>query len=222
MWLAVALLLGADPLWTENLGTGRNGVAKVMRPKGSQIKEAFDDLDKAMKLWERERREHLDEQVIEQQRVVQRQRDAAPMPEAALKKYKVIEVGKGGSTRKGRSKVIEMPEREKADAEIERLAAEAQAHREKCKADPVACEREKKQRAALERGNEAWNDAVTANFEKRRAAIEAEARKFQDDINAAKKREEQRQAEKLGGSIDNEGNFVDSDLKDVPERQPGQ
>src|SRR5689334_23305275 len=135
MWLAVALLLSTDPLWTDPLGTGRNGVTKVMRPKGSQIREAFEDLDKAMKVWERERREHLDEQIIEQQRVQQKQRDSAPMPEAALKKYKVIEVGKGGSSRKGRGKVIEMPEREKGDAEIERLAAEAQAHREKCKAD---------------------------------------------------------------------------------------
>jgi hypothetical protein len=59
---------------------------------------------------------------------------------------------------------------------------------------------------------------VQANFAKRRAAIEADARKFQAALDEARRREEQKQAEKMGGKLDTEGNFVDSDLKDVPER----
>lgn len=217
----MALVLSGDPIWSETLGASRDRAIEVVRPRGSQIREAFDDLDKAMKLWERERREMLDEQTLEQQRVQQKQRDEAPLPDAALKKYKVIEVGKGAKGRgRGRSKVIELPERDKVDMQMEELAAEAAAYREKCRKDPERCAREKKQREKLEQGNEAWDEAVTANYEKRREAIEAEARKFQEELVAAKKREEQRQAEKLGGAIDAEGNFVDSDLKEAPERKP--
>jgi len=225
MWcLTLSLVLAVEPAastpaWVEPLGSARGLAVEVLRPRASQVREAFDDLDRAMKLWERERREMLDEQVIEQQRAAQRQRDEAPMPEAALKRYKVIEVGKGSVKGRSRSKVIELPQRDKVDAQLDELAAEVAARRELCKRDPARCEREKKQREALERGNEAWDEAVTANYEKRREAIEAEARKFQEELEAAKKRDEQRQAEKLGGSLDREGNFVDSDLKDVPERQ---
>ncbi len=218
MWcLALSLVVAAEP-WPESLGAGRERAVEVLRPRASQLREAFDDLDRAMKLWQRERREMLDEQVIEQQRAAQRERDSAPLPEEALKRYKVIEVGKGAQKGRGRSKVIELPARDKVDSQVDELAAEVAARRELCRKDPERCEREKKQREALQRGNQAWDEAVTARYEQRREAIEAEARKFQDELNAAKKREEQRQAEKLGGSIDKQGNFVDSDLKEVPER----
>jgi hypothetical protein len=219
MWVVVALVLGADPLWDEPLGSRRSLAVEVVRARGSEVREAFDDLDRAMKLWERERRELLDEQVLEQQRVQQKARDEAPLPEAALKKYKIIEPGKAArGSRRGRSKVIELPERDKVDAQLEELAAEAAARRERCKKDPDGCAREKQQREALERGNEAFDEAVNANYEKRRAQIEAEARKFQEELDAAKRREAQRQAERLGGTVDKEGNFVDSDLKEVPQR----
>lgn len=220
MWSAVvALVLCADSPWDEPLGAGRDRAVGVVRPRASQLREAFDDFDRAVRVWQRERREMLDEQVLEQQRVQQKARDEAPLPEAALKKYKVIEVGKKGSKARGRSKVIELPERDKVDAQVEELAAEVAARRELCKRDPERCEREKKERERLQRGNEAWDEAVTANYEKRREAIEAEARKFQAELDAARKREEQRQAKALGGSIDKEGNFVDTDLAEVPQRE---
>ncbi|MBL8957511.1 MAG: hypothetical protein JNK82_42450 [Myxococcaceae bacterium] len=218
MWLTLVLALSASPGWPDTLGTGRTNVIEVVRPRASQLREAFDDLDRAMKLWQRERRELLDEQTLEQQRVSQKQRDEAPLPEAALKGYKVIDVGKTPRKGKGRSKVIELEARDKVDTQLEELSAEIAERRAVCKSDPVRCEREKKQREALQRGNAAWDEAVTASYEKRREAIEAEARRFQNELDAAKKREEQRQAEKLGGGLDREGNFVDSDLKEVPER----
>ena len=220
MWpVVLSVVLAADPLWSEPLGSARERAAEVVRPRASQLREAFDDFDRAMRHWERERREQLTEQTIELQRVQQKQRDEAPLPEAALKKYKVIEVGKGGSKGRGRSKVIELPQRDKVDVQMEELAAEVQARRELCKKDPVRCEREKKERERLEQGNDAWDEAVTANYEKRREAIEAEARKFQAELDAARKRQEQDQAARLGGKIDAEGNFVDQDLGEVPERK---
>lgn len=221
MWsVALSLLLAAEPepSWPGALGAGRDQVVAVLKPRASQLREAFDELDRALKLWERERREMLDEQVIEQQRVAQRQRDAEPLPEAALKRYKVIDVGKSPGRGRSRSKVIELAPRDKVDAQLEELQAEVAARRELCRRDPARCEREKQQREALQRGNAAWDEAVTASYEKRREAIEAEARRFQDDLDAAKRREEQRQAEQLGGKIDGEGHFVDSDLQEVPER----
>lgn len=220
MWpVVLSLVLAADPLWSEPLGASRERATEVVRPRASQLKEAFDDFDRAMRHWDRERREQLAEQTIELQRVQQKQRDEAPLPEASLKKYKVIEVGKGSSKGRGRSKVIELPERDKVDVQMEELAAEVQARRELCKRDPRRCEREKKEREALERGNDAWDEAVTANYEKRREAIEAEGRKFQAELDAARKRQEQQAAERLGGKIDKEGNFVDDDLSEMPQRK---
>lgn len=215
----LSLTLLADPVWSEPLGSKRADVVAVARPRASQLREAFDDFDRAMKVWQRERREMLDEQVLEQQRVAQRARDAAPLPEAALKKYKVLEVGKGAGKSRSRAKVIELPARGKLDQQLDQLEFEADQRRELCANDPIRCAREKKEREALSKGNAAWDDAVTVNYEKRRAAIEAEGAKIQAELDAARKREAQKQAEKLGGSVDNEGNFVDGDLGDVPERK---
>src|SRR4051794_3916121 len=109
MWSLLPLVLVAEPIWTEPLGAARERAELASAPLQSQLKEAFDDLERAVRSWERERREMLDEQVLEQQRLAQKQRDEAPLPDAALRKYKVIEVGKGVSSRgRGRSKVIEL------------------------------------------------------------------------------------------------------------------
>lgn len=221
MWpLAITLALAAaGPSWEEPLGARREQAAQVLRPRASQLREAFDDLERAARLWQRERREHLDEQTLELARVAQKLRDEAPMSEAALEKYKVIEVGKGEKRSKGRSKVIELPARDAVEQQTDELVAEIAARRALCKRDPERCEREKRERERLSRGNAAWDEAVTANYEKRRESIEAEGRKFQAELDATRKREEQKQAEKLGGKLDRDGNFVDDDLGAVPQRQ---
>src|SRR5438105_2100343 len=105
----VCAVLAADPIWTETLGGARDRAELAPPPLASQQREAFDDLERAVRTWERERREMLDDQVIEQQRVAQRQRDEAPLPDAALRKYKVIDAGKGVSGQgRSRAKVIEV------------------------------------------------------------------------------------------------------------------
>jgi hypothetical protein len=215
MWLALVL---AASVWDEPM-SHRDEARYVGQPKASGLRDAYDTMQSAMKVWQRERREMLDEQVIEVQRQEQKARDEAPMSEAALKKYKVVTVGKGGGrTVKSRSKVIEIKKREGLDGQIDQLEAEAEEHRIACKENPDKCARERQIKADLERGEDLWDAVAEQNFEKRRAAIEEEGRKFQQALDDARKREEQKQAESMGGKLDAEGNFVDSDLKDVPQR----
>jgi hypothetical protein len=219
VWPALALMVMTkiDPIWSESM-SHRDQARFVGKPKASGLRDAYDEMASAMKVWERERRELLDDQVKESQRRLQRARNEAPISEAELKRYKVVEVGKNGKG-KSKGKVIEVrKQREGIDAQIDQLEAEAEERREQCKEDPDKCQHERQVRADLARGAELWEQAVQANFAKRRAAIEAEARKFQAALDDARHREEQKQAEKMGGKLDTEGNFVDSDLKDVPER----
>jgi hypothetical protein len=215
--MLLALVLAAS-VWDEPM-SHRDDARFVGRPKASGLRDAYDEMQSAMKVWQRERREMLDEQVIEVQREQQKARDEAPMSDAALKKYKVVTVGKGGGRAvKSKSKVIEIKKREGLDGQIDQLEAEAEEHRIACKENPDRCARERQVKADLERGEDLWDAVAEQNFEKRRAAIEAEGRKFQEALDAARKREEQKQAEAMGGKLDAEGNFVDSDLKDVPQR----
>ena len=54
------------------------------------------------------------------------------------------------------------------------------------------------------------------NFEKRRAQIEAEAAKIQAVVNEARAREANAAAKKIGGTVEEEGNFADDELKAEP------
>jgi hypothetical protein len=221
MWPCVVLMLTAtDPMWDEPISR-REQVSRVGVPKAYWLRDAYDEMQSAMKVWNRERREMLDEQVLESQRQEQRARDKAPLSKAALRRYKFVDVSKGGHSR-GKGKVIETKkQREGLDAQIDQLEDEADEHRENCREDPAACAKTRRERIDLARGAALWEEAVEANYAKRKAAIEAEARRFQKQLDDARRREEQKQAEKMGGSIDSQGNFVDSDLKEVPKKQDG-
>ena len=73
----------------------------------------------------------------------------------------------------------------------------------------------------VESANDAFDAAIEVNFEKRRAQIELEAAKIQAVVNEARQAEANRQAKKLGGSVDEEGNFADDELKaEPPPRKP--
>ena len=48
-------------------------------------------------------------------------------------------------------------------------------------------------------------------------ALKAALASMQAELDAAKKREANKQAKKLGGSVDDDGNFADDDLKAAPD-----
>lgn len=74
-------------------------------------------------------------------------------------------------------------------------------------------------RTAEERERERqWNEAAERRAAERSAAIEAEARRMQEELNRARRREEEQRARQLGGSLDREGNYVDPDLEDEEPR----
>lgn len=83
--------------------------------------------------------------------------------------------------------------------------------------------REASRQAALAKSKEdeererLWNEAAERRAAERNAAIEAEARRMQEALNRARRREEEKRARQLGGALDKEGNYVDPDLEEEEE-----
>ncbi len=189
-------------------------------PKTSQRREALEEFEGLLTVWQRERSEYAREVLLQERADARLEADRLLAAEPKPAPSKSIEVkrkaGKGG-----RGKVIELPAKDKLEAELEEAEADADARRAACKKDPSRCVAEKMKREKLEAADEAFDSAIEAGFEKRRAAIEAEGARMKAELDAARAREANRQAKKLGGSVDEEGNFVDDELKaEPPPRKP--
>ncbi len=183
-------------------------------PKTSQRREALDELQALLGQWQKERSDFSREVALQQRAELRLEasREHRDDPAAAVKEIEV----KRGTGKSGRGKVIEFAPREKLEVDLEQAEADAEARQAACRKDPVKCEADRKKRARLELADEAFEAAIEVNFEKRRAKIEAEAVKMQAELMAARQSEANRQAKKLGGAVDDEGNFVDDDLKAEP------
>ena len=200
---------------------------KARPPKSAQRREALDELQSLLGQWQRERLDFTREQSLQLKAEGQLELSRgqpADVAEPVRGFNKVIEVKKGGapgSTKAGRGKVIELAPKAKLEWELEEAEAEAEARRAECAKQPAKCAAEKRKREKVESANDAFEEAIEQNFEKRRAQIEAEAAKIQAGVNEARQREANRQAKKLGGSVDDDGNFADDDLKaEPPPRKP--
>lgn len=188
--------------------------AKGRAPKSSQRREALEEFQALLGQWQKERLDFSREQQLQQKAEDRVEGSKAQSAEAAAPAAAKVEIQRGG---KGRGKVLEFAPKGKLEAEIEEAEVAAEERRAQCAKDPARCAAEKKKREKIESANEAFEEAIEAGFEKRRAQIEAEAAKIQAELNAAKQREANRQAKKLGGSVDEEGNFADDDLKAEPD-----
>lgn len=200
---------------------------KTRPPKSSQRREALEEFQGLLGQWQKERLDFAREQSLQQKaenHLELSRGQPGDVTEPVHGFNKVIEVKKGGtpgSSKTGRGKVIEMAPREKLDVELEEAEAEAEARRALCAKQPAKCAAEKRKREKVESANDAFEEAIEVNFEKRRAQIEAEAAKIQAVVNEARTREANRQAKKLGGTVDEDGNFADDDLKaEPPPRKP--
>jgi hypothetical protein len=200
---------------------------KTRPPKSSQRREALEEFQTLLGQWQKERLDFTREQSLQLKAEGHLEFSRGEPGDAAepVRGFnKVIEVKKGGApgaTRTGRGKVIEFAPREKLELDLEEAEAEAAARQQECAKNPKKCAAEKAKREKVESANDAFDEAIEVNFEKRRAQIEAEAAKMQAAVNEARQREANRQAKKLGGSVDEEGNFEDDDLKaEPPPRKP--
>ncbi len=199
-WCLVVCLT-AWPEWPEAHVVAR-GV-----PKTSQRVQALDEMQRALEQWQRERKDFVAEQ--------RAQAEAARLREQPELMDGEKPPWAGRAKVRGRSKVIEV-KRDRLQGEIEEAEADVRAHAAECAKNPKPCEERRKQAELIEKGNEAWDQAAEAAEEKRRAQIEEDARRFQAELDAAKRREAERDAKKLGGRVDGEGNFVDDDLRSPP------
>ncbi len=209
--MLVSLVLIVAAGWSD-FPDPSTAATRTPPPKASQRREALDELQALLEQWQKERldfaREHQLQLHAEQ--IVEASREAPALPAEA------VQIQRGGTMKAGRGKVIEVAPRGKLEAELDEAEAQADARRAECAKNPRRCEAEKAKRAKTEVANDAFEDAIEKNFEKRRATIEAEAAKIQAAVTAAKQREANRQAKKLGGTVDEEGNFADDDLKAEP------
>lgn len=181
-------------------------------PKSAARKETLEEFQTLLGQWQKERLEFAREQQLQSKAEDRVETSRAQGPEAPAPKVEVKTRGKGG-----RGKVVEFAPKSKLEGELEEAEAAAEARRAECAQAPDRCAAERAKRAKAEAANEAFEEAIEVGFEKRRAQIEAEAAKIQKELDAAKQREANRQAKKLGGSVDDEGNFADDDLKAEPD-----
>ncbi|MBI3183404.1 MAG: hypothetical protein HYZ28_14800 [Myxococcales bacterium] len=178
----------------------------------------------ALGQWQQERREfHRDLEHRERDLLRRREGTGEGAEIHAEHQGKVVEVGKAGRRRRDESrfgKVIEVApaeeERPKShlESELEKAEERAEAIRRRKREDPEGFAREKAERERIAEGHRAWEQAVEERFKERQLKIEEEARRMQAELDAARRREELLQAKKLGGTLDAEGNFVDSDLRE--------
>jgi hypothetical protein len=190
-------------------------VAKKARPaRTTARKETLEEFQALLDRWQKERLEFAREQHL-QSKAEDRVELSRAGQSAEAPAVKVEVKQRGGA--KGRGKVLEFAPKSKLEAELEEAEVAAEARRAECAKNPGTCAAQKAQREKTEAANDAFDDAVEAGFEKRRAQIEAEAARMQKELDAAKQREATRQAKKLGGTVDGEGNFADDDLKAEPD-----
>ncbi len=222
-WFSLTLVLAAG--WSDF--PLAPPAAKSRPPKSAQRREALEEFQAQLSQWQLDRLDFTREQALQLKAEDQLELSRGQPGSSAEKVRgfnKVIEVKKGnevGTTRTGRGKVIEIAPREKLEVELEEAEAQAEARRAECTQHPSRCAAQKHQREKVESANDAFEEAIEVNFEKRRAQIELEAAKIQAVVNEARAKEANRQAKKLGGTVDEEGNFADDELKaEPPPRKP--
>lgn len=227
MWvLLTAVLAQAQPGWCDFPPSAGRSAVRAAAPSPSERREAFELVQQTFARWQKERGALLRDQQEQEQarlRLANSQREAEAFPEGAepepaeLARYgKVVTVG--GATRvkvpgKGKGKVIEVGPADPLADELAAAEARVEERRAACAADPKPCEARRRERARMKEGNAAFERAIVEAYEKRRLAIEAEAQQMAARFQAARQAEAQAQARRLGGSLDGEGQFVDSDLQ---------
>lgn len=225
--LCVAPPAGAGDEHWGSLEQGRPAARKMGRPSARLFDAALDDMQRALTQWERERRE-LGRELEAADRIRQlRSAESREVPEDGLP----VDPERGG-TAASRVKIIEVPrerdgggQQEKepeeepsvegdapVEQEMRRLDEELRERQRLCDENPERCAKEKAQRRLIREGNRAWDEAVDRKERAREEAIEAQARKIQAELDAARRREAQERARKMGGAIDAQGNFVDEEL----------
>lgn len=184
-------------------------------PKSAQRKEALEEFQQLLSQWQRERNEFSAEVAL-QAHAEARIDFSREHPEEPAIAGGTPSTESKKPTRAPRSKVLEFSARPRLEVELEEAEAAANERTAECEKNLAKCQAERRKRSRLEEADDAFEAAIEKNFEKRRAKIEAEGAKMQADFEAARKREANREMKKLGGAVDDEGNFVDDELKAEP------
>lgn len=176
-------------------------LARPRPAKEREVREAYDDVEKAIAAWQAERADFR--QAQHELAVTRDVRDLKAMPWPDTKD---VEVVKNPGYRGGRSKVVApkgrklSPAETKLQAELDAAEARAEDYRLKCRADPAACSRDEAGKRRVEAGNEAFEEAAR----KREAELkrrEDESARRQQELEAQQQAMEN-EAEKLKKALD--------------------
>jgi hypothetical protein len=186
--------------------------AAVRPPSVHEVSEAYDDVQKALAAWQRERADF--KQAQHELAVTRDVRDlqALPWPDT-----RDVEVVKNPGFKGGRSKVVQpkgkklSPAEAKLQAELDAAEARAEDYRLRCSADPVACARLETDRQRVQAGNEAFEAAARerqAELERR----EQEVARRQEALEEQQKAMED-EAEKMKKALDARRKATESQAK---------
>ena len=186
--------------------------AAVRPPNAREVGEAYDDVQKALAAWQRERAAF--KQAQHELAVTRDVRDlqALPWPDT-----RDVEVVKNPGFKGGRGKVLQpkgtklSPAEAKLQAELDAAEARAEDYRLRCSADPVRCSTLEGQQRRVEAGNEAFDEAARqrqADLDRR----EQEVAKRQEDLEAQQKAMEE-EAEKMKKALDARRKATESQAK---------
>lgn len=193
------------------------------KPPARLFDAALDDMQRALTQWERERREfgrelEAADRIRQLRSAESREAPGDGPPEdperggTAASRVKIIEVP---GERDGGGPQEEEPSVEgdaPVEQEMRRLDEELRERQRLCDENPERCAKEKAQRRVVREGNRAWDEAIDRKERAREEAIEAQARKIQAELDAARRREAEERAKSMGGALDAQGNFVDEEL----------
>lgn len=218
--IVIALVASATP----SAAATADPVANGARASWSQRRDALEELQGSLGQWQKERREFNRERA--RSREIRARREApqaaadavAPPPRTRSRPPpprewgKVIEVAPEDPPRDAAA-WGEVPQgTTEVERQVLKLEEELEARRRSCEEDPAACEAERERRRIIREGNAAWEAALQEKQRVKEAAIEAEALRIQQEIDAARRREAEERARDLGGRLDEKGEFVDDDL----------
>jgi hypothetical protein len=181
-------------------------------PNVREVGEAYDDVQKALAAWQRERAAF--KQAQHELAVTRDVRDlqALPWPDT-----RDVEVVKNPDFKGGRSKVLQpkgkklSPAEAKLQAELDAAEARAEDYRLRCTADPAACSQLETDRQRVQAGNEAFEEAARkrqADLERREQAVA----KRQQELEEQQKAMED-EAEKMKKALDARRKSTESQAK---------
>jgi hypothetical protein len=180
----------------------------VRSPRSGELSDAYDDVARAIAVWQAERKAFQEEQ-HEQQAI----RDVLDLKAQPWPDPRDVEVVKNPGFKGGRSKVVApkgrqpSPAEQRLQAELDAAEARAEDYRRRCAEDPAGCARGAGAKKRLDDGNRAFDDDARerqAELERREQELARKQQALEAQQQALEERQKEmaEEAEKMKKALD--------------------